>query len=47
MYFTQNWGGGSGCFYGGLCSGNGYVELPFGNAEYVGMGFFVSILVFS
>ena len=31
--------------YGGLCGGNGNVLLPFGNAEYVGMGFFVFSLI--
>ena len=44
----QNWGGGAACVGGGLCSGNGNVLLPFGNSEYVGMGFlvFVFIIIF-
>ena len=43
-----NWGGGANCSDGGLCTGNGKVLLPFGNAEYVGLGFFVfsSIITF-
>lgn len=30
---------------GALCSGNGNVLLKFGNAEYIGMGFFVFSLI--
>ena len=40
----KNWGGGANCYPpvdGKLCSGNGKVMLPFGNGEYIGMGFFV------
>ena len=47
----QNWGGGANCYpphEGGVCTGNGNVLLPFGNAEYIGLGFFVfsCIIVF-
>jgi NCS2 family nucleobase:cation symporter-2 len=47
----KNWGGGANCYppkEGGVCMGNGFVKLPFGNAEYVGMGFlvFASIIAF-
>jgi uric acid-xanthine permease len=46
FYSLQSWGGGAGCYYDhGLCYGNGNVFLPFGNAEYVGMGFFVFALI--
>ncbi|GAQ90200.1 xanthine/uracil transporter [Klebsormidium nitens] len=44
----SNWGGGTGCTDGKtLCKGNGGVELLFGNANYIGLGFivFASIII--
>ena len=41
----KNWGGGSACANGGLCNGNGNVHLPFANAEYMGLGFFVFVCI--
>ena len=41
----KNWCGGAGCVNGGLCSGNGNVHLPFANAEYMGLGFFVFVCI--
>lgn len=44
----QLWGGGIGCANPrdpkALCKLNGDVELPFGSAEYLGLGFFVVVL---